>query len=76
MSMVKFNLIVTDTEELVKDFSNLKSCVRYIKMVINNPSTYSVDEVIDNDILDSCSALYLVENYKDLDKLPKTLFDC
>jgi hypothetical protein len=76
MPKITFDLINKQTAEVIKSFSSLKICVKYIRLVINDARQYAVDELEDGEIIDTCPAYYLLENYKDLDKLPLSLKDC
>ena len=76
MAKVTFDLIHNDNAEIVKSFTTLKDCVNHIRLTINDARNYSVDELEDSEMVDTCSAYYLLENYKDLNKLPLSLRDC
>lgn len=76
MAKVSFNLTSIKSGEVVKPFDTLKDCVNYIRLSINDARNYGVDELENDEIVDTCSAYYLLENFKDLSKLPQTLSDC
>jgi hypothetical protein len=76
MAKVTFDLIHNDNAEVVKSFNTLKDCVHHIRMTINDARKYGVDELEDGETVDTCSAYYLLENYKDSNKLPLSLRDC
>lgn len=75
MDKAIFNLIYR-SNEVVKSFNTLRDCVNHIRLVLNDSRKYDVEEVKDGRIIDTCSAYYLLENHKDLDKLPSSLGDC
>lgn len=72
---VTFDLVDNRSSITVKSFSTLYDCVKHVRMSINEPRNYSIEEMEDGDMVETCSAYYLLENYKDLEKLPVTLFD-
>ena len=76
MAKITFDLIHNDNAEVVKSFLTLKDCINYISLTINDARKYGVDELEDGEMVDTCSAYYLLEKYKDLNKLPLSLRDC
>ena len=76
MPIVSFHLVSNTDLLVVKSFSSLVDCVKYIRLNINDARSYFVDQIDDGEIVDTCSAYYLLENYKDLNKLPELLKDC
>lgn len=76
MAKITFNLIHNDNAEVVKSFRTLKDCVNHIRLKINDARKYGIDELENGEMVDTCSAYYLLENYKDLNKLPLSLCDC
>lgn len=75
MAKVTFDLVNNDNAEVLKTFSTLKDCVNHIRLTINDARKYGVDELENGEIVDTCSAYYLLERYKDLNKTPSSLSD-
>lgn len=71
--VITFDLINIDNWEVVKSFDTLRDCVNHIRLTINDARRYGVDELENGEMRNTCSAYYLLENYKDLDKLPNEL---
>ena len=59
----KFVLMSNDGY-FMKD-GTLKEIWQYVKVYINDPRSYVVNEVKDSDIINSTSAFYLIENFTD-----------
>lgn len=75
MAKVTFDLIHNDNREVVKSFITLKDCLNHIRLTINDARKYGVDELENGNMVGTCSAYYLLENYRDLNKLPLSLRD-
>lgn len=73
MAKVTFELVNNRTCDVVMGFTSLPSCIDYIRKFINEPRSYGVDELENGDMIDTCSAFYLIENYKDPKRYPNTL---
>ena len=76
MGNTSFELIHRDTKEMIKSFNSLKECVKYIKLTINDAREYVVAELQYGKKVNDCWAFYLIETYKNLDKMPLYLSDC
>lgn len=73
---VTFDLVHNDDCIVVKTTNTLKEIVDYVRKNINDARKYGVDEMEDGELVETCSAFYLLETYKDLEKLPLSLHDC
>lgn len=69
--MAKSFELVTQNGNLVKASNSLLEVWSYIRLYINEPRTYEVDQISEKgDIECSCTAYFLIENYKTPESLP------
>lgn len=76
MAKVTFNLTHNNNDEDVKSFTTLKSCVEYIFLTDKDWVNYTIDELENGEVVDSCSPCYFLETCKNLNNLPSSLHDC
>lgn len=74
MGLISFALVNNDSDEAIKVSTHLLDIFVYIRNTINNPVNWSVEELDGDDIIDTCSAYYLIVNYTQ-DNLPKSILD-
>ena len=76
MAQVSFRLLHKDNDTHVEFESGLLELVwSYIRLKINLPCNWLVEECEDGEMVQVCSAEYLVSNYKRAEDLPKTISD-
>lgn len=75
MAKITFQLVQNSNEDVVKTSTALLDIWSFIKAAINEPRSYSVEELENGELVDSVCACYLIENYKDSEELPLTVSD-
>ncbi len=76
MGKVQFKLMSNNGYQMADISDSLVDIWKYIRKTINEPRLYFVEQLDDKgNFVDSVSAFYLIENFKDEDTLPLLISD-
>lgn len=74
MSEITFQLVNINNKGIpLKTTFTLLDMWEYIRMFVNVPQHWNVEQFEDNELIDSVNACYLIENYKNQKDLPITI---
>lgn len=74
MATLSFKLVNKGNGDSIKESHTLLGIFNHIRLHINEPRSWMVEEFEDGESVDQCCAHYLMENFKP-DTLPKTVTD-
>lgn len=72
MGTISFQ-IVGQEDRIIKTTDTLKEMWEYIRMYINIPQNWTVEELEDGVVVDTVNACYLAESFKDEKHLPVSI---
>lgn len=75
MANSKFKLVCKESNYTIKESGSLKSLFEHIQFYIDKPENYLVEENEGGDVVDTCSAKFLIENFKNPEDVPLSILD-
>lgn len=74
MATITFHIIGQE-DRIIKTTDTLKDMWEYIRIYINIPQNWTVEELEDGVVIDNINASYLIEAFKDEKHLPVSILD-
>lgn len=71
MAIPKFKLVCKESNYTVKESDSLKSIYEHIQFYIDKPENYRIEEYC----VDTYSAKYLIENFKNPEDVPLSILE-
>lgn len=78
MAISKFKLVCKESNYPIKESGSLKSIFEHIQFYIDKPENYLVEENEGDEVVDTCSAKFLIEcfqSFKNPEDVPVSILD-
>lgn len=75
MAVSKFKLVCKESNYTIKESDSLKSIFEHIQFYIDKPENYLVKENEGGEIVGTCSAEFIIENFKNPEDVPLSILD-
>lgn len=70
MARVSFELKHKDSDASQKEFSTLAGAWHHVRMELNDPSSWMIEQYVDGKFDDSINCLHLISRYNERESIP------